>query len=182
MGPRHAIAPPCRAGRQRYILEAEGQDIICRKVTVKIDLDIRHLVELKSAVVAHAPPGRKAGQPAFFCDAPAKLRPGLGQGNLVAAQAQSARCFKPGRSRAHDQDALRRALGLHPFRMPTLAPFLHEGRILRAARNRHGHVARYADVAADAFANVLDPPLFHLPGQEGIGNRGSGATDEIERA
>ena len=66
--------------------------------------------------------------------------------------------------------------------MPALAPLFHEGGILRAARDRHGHVAGDADVAADAFADVLDAALLDFLRQERIGDRGPCAADEIERA
>jgi hypothetical protein len=66
--------------------------------------------------------------------------------------------------------------------MPVAAPLLAHGRVLCAADRRHGHVARDADVAADALADVLDPPLLDLARQEGVGDRGPGGADQVEHA
>jgi len=40
--------------------------------------------------------------------------------------------------------------------------------------------ARDADIAADAFANVLLAALIDFPGQKRIGNRGPRAANQIE--
>src|SRR5690348_18512509 len=66
--------------------------------------------------------------------------------------------------------------------MPALAPFLAHGRVLGAADRRHGHVAGDADVAADAFADVVRPSLLDLLRQERIGYRWPRRADEIEHA
>jgi len=39
----------------------------------------------------------------------------------------------------------------------------------------HGVVARHADIASDAFANVVDVSVLDLFGQEGIGDGGAGS-------
>ena len=66
--------------------------------------------------------------------------------------------------------------------MPALAPLLAHRRVLGAADRRHGEVAGDADVAADAFADVLRTPLLDLPGEERIGDRRTRAADQIDQA
>ena len=46
----------------------------------------------------------------------------------------------------------------------------------------HGHVAGDADVAADAFADVVERPSSILRRQERIGDRGPRRADEVENA
>src|SRR5262249_4846786 len=55
-------------------------------------------------------------------------------------------------------------------------------RILGAAYRAAELIAGNADVAADAFADVLEPPLLDLLRQERIGDRGPGRADEVEHA
>ncbi len=66
--------------------------------------------------------------------------------------------------------------------MPALAPFLANCRVLRAAHRYVGIVAGGADVAADAFADVIDAPFLDLLRQEGIGDRRARGSDEVQNA
>ena len=66
--------------------------------------------------------------------------------------------------------------------MPAPAPFLPHGRVLGAADGRHGEIARDADVAADTLADVLEAPLGHLSREEGVGDGGPRAADQIDDA
>src|SRR6185437_752479 len=66
--------------------------------------------------------------------------------------------------------------------MPAAAPFLTHSWILCAAEVGRGIVARHANVAADAFANVVDPSLLDLLREERISDRRPRCTDEIEHA
>ena len=66
--------------------------------------------------------------------------------------------------------------------MPALAPLLSHGGVLRAADRRHGEIAGHADIAADAFANVVETTFLDLFRQERIGNRGPRRADHVENA
>ena len=66
--------------------------------------------------------------------------------------------------------------------MPPLAPFFAHSRVLCATDRRVGHIARHADIAADALADILDPTFFDLFRQEWVGDRWPRRADEIERA
>ena len=180
MQPRHAIGPPVRSGRDADMLKPEIEDLARIKPAVEIALNIRPLRQLIGTVIRDPAPGRQAGQQPFPRDAPAQLRSRLGQRHVIATQRQGARRLKPRRSRADDQHRPAVPPGVHLLRVPALAPFLHEGRVLGAARDRHGHVASDADVAADAFADVLDPAVLHLLRQERIGDGGPRAADEVQ--
>src|ERR1700692_4073800 len=66
--------------------------------------------------------------------------------------------------------------------MPIAAPLFARGRILGTA---HGHAvvpARDADVAADAFADLVLSALVDFIRQKRICDGGSGAADQIEDA
>ncbi|MPL80185.1 hypothetical protein SDC9_26081 [bioreactor metagenome] len=177
---RDAIGAPMRPGRDADILEAEVEDLLRAQTAVEIGLDVRALAQLIGAVIRDPAPGRQPGQLALARDAATKLGAGLGERHVIAAQGERAGSFQPGRPRADDQHVAAVALRVHLLGVPTLAPFFHEGRVLRAAADAHRHVAGDADVAADAFADVLDPAFLDLLRQEGIGDRGPGAADEIE--
>src|SRR6185437_10595107 len=97
----------------------------------------------------------QARQARLAGDAPAQLLARFGHAHVVTALAQGPRGFQPGRAGADHQHAAGRALRRDAFGMPVLAPLLAHGRVLRAADRRDGHVAGDADVAADAFADVV---------------------------
>ncbi len=181
MLPRHAIGPPARSGGDADVLKAEVEDLRGIKARGEVGLDIGPLRQLILAVIDHPPPSRKPRQLALAGHAPADLAPRLGDRHIIAAQGQGPRRFEASRAGAYDQDILARPLGVHPLGMPAAPPFLHPCGVLRAAAHALGHVAGDADIAADAFADVLYPALFDLFGQEGIGDRGPRTADEIER-
>ena len=64
--------------------------------------------------------------------------------------------------------------------MPAFAPLFGHGGILGTAYRGHGKVAADADIAAYAFAYILQLALFDFFWQERIGNRRACCTDEIE--
>ncbi len=66
--------------------------------------------------------------------------------------------------------------------MPSASPFLSHGRILRTANGNAEAIAGIANVATDAFADVVEPTLFDLLRQERVGDGGTGRTDEVEIA
>ena len=179
---RHRIAPPVCAGGDGDVVGAEAQHVVGRQAAVAVDLDIGQGRDLTAAPVGDAAPGRQAGQPPFQCHPTAQAGRGLGQRHAVAALAQHGRGLQPRWPGPDDQDAVRPPLGAHPFGVPALAPFLHEGGVLGAAAEGSGHVAGHADVAADAFTDVLDAALVDLPRQERVGDGGTRGPDEIEDA
>src|SRR6185369_3658619 len=97
---------------------------------------------------------------------------------VEAALAQSARRFETGRSGADHEDTAPVGGGRDDLRMPAAAPFLAHGRILGAADRRVQRIVRVADVAADAFADFVEPAFLDLPWQEGIGDRRPRGADE----
>src|SRR3954454_3446025 len=66
--------------------------------------------------------------------------------------------------------------------MPTAPIFLEGRRILRANDGAAKIETRDADVAADAFADVLDAALVNLARQPRVGDRRAGTADDVERA
>src|SRR6185312_2890487 len=66
--------------------------------------------------------------------------------------------------------------------MPSPAPFLAHGRVLRAADRRHRHVTGDTDVAADALTYVVEASRLDLGGQERIRDRGPGRADHVQDA
>src|SRR5205809_1066495 len=80
------------------------------------------------------------------------------------APAEDHRALHPSRAGAdHEHVVLRVRGGLEALRVPTAAVFLARGRVLRADQRRPADLpARDADVAADALADVVEPPLVDL--------------------
>src|SRR5262249_1171241 len=66
--------------------------------------------------------------------------------------------------------------------MPAAPPFLAHGRVLGAADRHRFVVAGAADVAADAFADLVLAAFIDLARQERIGDRGARRADEIKLA
>ncbi len=66
--------------------------------------------------------------------------------------------------------------------MPLPAPFLADGRVLRAADRDAVVPARDAHVAADALTDVFFTTFGNFLGQKRIGDRGTCAADQIENA
>jgi hypothetical protein len=107
------------------------------------------------------------------------MRRGLQQLDLVAAAAEDECAFEAGGTGADHGDAARRGRRLHPLRMPAAAVFLQRRRILRADDRDVALEAGDALVAADALADVVEPAFVDLVRQEGIGDRGTGAADDV---
>jgi hypothetical protein len=64
--------------------------------------------------------------------------------------------------------------------MPAAAVFLHHGRVLGADDGAAEIESRDADIAADAFADILGAALVDLARQEGIGDGGPRRADDVE--
>ena len=89
----------------------------------------------------------------------------------------------PARSGADDQDvAVGIGRALEPLGIPASSVLLAGRRILRAAEVMPGLRFRDADIAADAFADVVVAPLLDLAGQERVGNRGPRGADQVHGA
>lgn len=66
--------------------------------------------------------------------------------------------------------------------MPAFAPFFTDGGVLRATHWSHSVVARSADIAAYALADIINATIADFGWQERIGNRWPRRTDHIENA
>src|SRR6185312_5389016 len=163
-----AVAAPVAAGGQHHVFGAEVEHVLRAQHRVEIDGHVRELVDLTGAPVAHARPFGEAGQARLAGDAATQLLARFGQAHFITALAQRPRGLQPARAAADHQHARRRAFRRDALRVPALAPFLAHGRVLRAADRRDGHVAGDADVAADAFADVVDAAFLDLPRQERV--------------
>ncbi|MEI2807145.1 MAG: hypothetical protein V9G18_14785 [Albidovulum sp.] len=141
------------------------------------------LADLVNAPVADARPFGEAWQRRFQRHAPARLVLRLGQQYRHAAPAKRQRRLEPRRSGADDQHRVGppRHRGRH-LRVPAAAPFLAHRRVLGAADRRAEPVMRIADVAADAFADVVKPAVADLCRQERVGDRRARGADEVEDA
>ena len=137
------------------------------------------LLDLVRAVVAHARPLGEARQRGFVSHPPPKLTRGFGQPDPVAALSERERTFQASRSGSDHEHRGIGALGLDPFGMPAAAPLLAHSRVLRASHGRLQMLPGHADIAADAFADVVETALLDLAGNEGIGDRRAGAADEV---
>src|SRR5262249_17871067 len=141
------------------------------------NLDVGKLRELAPAVVDDANPGGQAGKTRLPQHSPAELARRLGERDVVAALAERHRRLEA-RGRAADAAHLRGRAGWPDARgVPAAPPLLAHRRVLGTADRCGGPVARYADVAADALADVLDPALLDLHGQERVGDGGAGGAD-----
>ena len=134
-------------------------------------------------VVAHPRPGREARQPALARDAAAELRrrprPAPRRSRAGRARARiRARPARRRRSAPWPSDSFgRMRSGCQPLR--------HSSPMVGFCVQRIGvmrEVAGDADVAADAFADVLEPALLDLLRQERIGDRGPRRADQVEDA
>src|SRR5207302_10969349 len=114
---------------------------------------------------------------------PAHVVLGLDQVDTAhAALAEHHRALHPGRPGTDHEHVVVRVLGLREaLRMPAAAVLLTRGRILRADQRRAADLpARDAGVAADALADVLEPPLVDLPRQPRIRDRRAAGGDDVE--
>ena len=92
---------------------------------------------------------------------------------MIAALAQRPCRFEARGSCTDDHDILVTFSWRDDLRVPAAAPFLAHGRVLRAADGDKARISRHADVAADAFADIFNTPVFDLLRQKRICNRGS---------
>ena len=102
--------------------------------------------------------------------------------NGIAPLTKSASAFEAGRPRADNENIVLRSLGSDFFGMPATPPLLARRGILGAADRRVNIFRGHADIAANALAYVLVPPLFDFPGQKGSGDRRPCRADEIENS
>ena len=178
------IAPPHGARGQNHMAAIHAGDIGGGEPALQKHFDIGEPADLAHAIVAHPAPARESRQAALQGHTAAQLAAGFGQHHAIAALAQGHGAFEPRRAAAHHQHGL---LGMalrrrHAFGMPAAAVFLAHGGILGAA-DRHPHVVMgTADIAADAFADLVLAALGDLAGQPGIGDGGPRRADEVEHA
>ena len=176
----HQPAPPLRACRNHDPVCAEAQDIVHLHAAGRIQADTAQFGQLPKAVVAHPPPGRQPRQGRLAGHPPPHHSIRLGQGHAVPPPPQRHRGLQPGRAAADDQHRVIRTAVGHHLGVPKVAAFLHHRRVLRAADRDECVLAAQADIAADAFADVLRAALGDLEGQERVGNRRAGGTDKVE--
>src|SRR6267142_4059375 len=100
--------------------------------------------------------------------------------NRISASAQESCTLEPGRTRTDYKERVLSGSRRYDFRVPALSPLFTHGGILRAPDRCHSVVARHADIASDAFANVVDVSVLDLFGQEGVGDGGAGSPDHVE--
>ena len=179
---RDPVAPPRGPGGDRHMLEAETQDVLGGEPRVAIDIHVGHLARSGPRGSRAPGPRRKARAGGTRAPRGRQVRCPPRPAPPRSREDPRVRRRKAGRPGADHQHAGVGFLRRHALGMPALAPFLHEGGVLRAAAERHGHVAGHADVAADAFADVLDAVLVDLLRQEGIGNGRPRRADEVEDA
>ena len=98
---------------------------------------------------------------------------------MMTSPCQRERAFKTSWTTTNNQHPVIRATDRHCLGVPTGTTLLHHRWVLRAADRCAGAVSRIADVAADAFADVLDPALLDLSGQERVRDGGARGTDQI---
>ena len=173
------VGRPPRPRRHHHMIRAELQHIPRRHLALREQRNIRHLPQPPQPVVHHPEPFPQARQPAFPDQPPAKLPRLVGDRDLKAAPRQRQRRLQPRRTRAHDQN---RPFALRPrhLGMPAAPPLFAHGRVLRAAHPDPIIPRRDADVAADAFADLVLAPLVDLAGQEGVGNRRPRPADQVQ--
>ena len=100
----------------------------------------------------------------------------------MTALAQGTGCFKASGARANNEDVADVSGGTDLLGVPAAPPFFSHGGVLGAADGGHGVVTGDADIAADAFADVVKPAFFDFLRQEGIGDGGPRGTDHIHDA
>src|SRR5579883_985330 len=90
--------------------------------------------------------------------------------------------LEPGRPGADDQHRSGMPSGLDALRMPAAPPFLAHRGVLRAADRTAAEIVGVTHVAADAFADLIEPSAANLLRQERVGDRGTRGADEVEHA
>jgi hypothetical protein len=133
--PPDAVAPPAGAGRDQDVGEPGAEGVIRRDLISPADRDDVAVMplQLPGPVLRDTAPGGQAGQGRLADHPPAELAAGLGQHHLIAPLAECARSLQAGRPGADDQHAGIGGPRPDPLRMPSPAPLLTHGRVLRAA-------------------------------------------------
>ena len=149
-------------------------------MAVAVHLDVRELGQLPDAVVHYAAPLGEPWELRFSENPTAELGGRLRECHVVPALAQGNGCFEPSRPGPDDEHRLVGALLRDLLWMPAAPPLLPHGRVLSAA-NRVVHlIACVADVAADALADLVFSAFIDLVRQEGVGNGGASASDQVD--
>ena len=143
---------------------AERHGVFGPEFAGQIGFHIGQFVKSGEAVVGHALIGGHARQAGLGAHPPAERLARLGEGNRIAALPQRPRAFKAGRATADNEYGVAGHGWRDAFGMPALTPLFAHSRVLCAADRRIGHIARYADIAADALADILNPPFFDFFG------------------
>ena len=106
----------------------------------------------------------------------------LNQMRAVSPPTKDACCLKSGRPSANNQNQFIGPARSELLRVPAAA-ILFEGRRVLSANNLNAMFkARNALIAADAFGKVLNAALINLPGEQRIGNGGTGAANYVASA
>src|SRR5258708_27458436 len=169
-----------RAGGDDDLVGAVLQDVIGRHGRdTEVHFDVAQLLELDLAIADQTTVLRAARIARDVAPVAAELGRAVAQVHRVAALAQDHRALHAGRSRADHQHRARVGGRLELLGMPAAAVLFARGRILRAREQRLLLHARHADIAADALADVLDPPLGDLRRQEGVRDAGAGRADHV---
>ena len=79
-----------------------------------------------------------------------------------------------------DKDRFLACRDVDTFGMPAAAPLLPHAGILRAADGNAEGILRIADVATDAFADVVESSLANFCRQERIRNGGARGAHKVE--
>ena len=177
-----AIAPPCGTGGNRNMFCPGFQNLISGHRALAEYLNIIHLVDLPDAIIADPRPLVQPRQTGLGSDPSAQRPSCLGQHHPVTAFAQRMRRLQLRWPGTYDKHAGVRTSWADPFGMPATRPLFGYGGILRAAYRHALGISGVADVAADAFADVLEPALADLLRQERIGDGRARGADEIQNA
>ena len=178
-GRSHAVAAPFRAGGDDDLIRSEFQRLRRRQRAGEIKFRVRVGLDALHPVVPHPRPRRQTRQAALAGNATAGFRRRLGDGHFPSGFQQRRCAFQPGGSGADNEVMLLRSAP-DDFRMPATPPFLGDGRVLRAAKRQAVAVHRHADIAADAFADLIQPPVTDFRRQERIGDGGAGGADQVQ--
>jgi hypothetical protein len=133
--PPDAVAPPAGAGCDQDVGESEAEGVIRRDLISPADRhDVAVMpVQLPDPVLGDTAPGGQAGEGGLADHPAAELAAGLGQHHRIAPLAERAGSLQAGRPGADDQHAGIGSARPDPLRVPSPAPLLAHGRVLRAA-------------------------------------------------
>ena len=147
-------------------------------------LDVPELVELDAAPVEDARPLAPAGELRDPAHDPADVVARVHEVDTPeAALAEHDRALHPGGPGADDEHVAVAILrGLEALGMPAAAELLARGRVLGAADVAPRVRLRDADVAADALADLVEPPLLDLAREERVGDGRPRGADHVPGA